>query len=673
MKSSTFIALLLTSGIAPGAQSPSEAAVMWLREVAAGKAEEKPGEHTALSPETSEEDVRTIQSQLGQLRKNLRPDDLKVVADMQDGELAAVLVSQITDFDANTVQIHAVGLVKSADQWLPAPLPSSFDSTGLSFRPGFLQRVKALEKWMLLARTEQLVRLKNDAFALLNEEMRKFKTPDQLQEATPEKLAGDFLTAVQARDLPAVLALLGGLENPRPADWDDIYKVTSRILRKKEFTHPLWRLIGAPEAARAIVAAETGIDDPLVTIVALDPAANFRVTPLPRAIDLPFVRSKAGTWRIRLTHAMMAPETLKAPTGLTEQEAQAAERKRREQEEDDARIAAPFLEKFPEKLAGSLGTAHEKTAPEAAEKLLAALRAPSLAPVCVRMDLTTTPATALNALGRVAYLWQRIHLPFAECSPVLLEIHEAGDDAWALVQMFSGREPASPSIETLFFKRSPEGWTANPGFAGESALPYLADEAAVSAQLEPALAARDAEWWNGLLNRVGGIAADSAPSEADTRRVVEESRKAVAEGDVLRFFSLAACLDDERGPQDMLKACSNDFTGREGGEILAIHRLGRWAAASLRIPSREGDDSVDTYPLVIVVGTQNGARVLPEINLFDPPAPREGRSRRELLNRSVMDRVATRLPEAARGEIEAIYEKHRTISAAARGRNKPTE
>lgn len=668
MKSPVVIALLLASGIAPAAQqSPSEAAVMWLREVATGKAEEKPGENTALSPEATEEDVSDIRSSLGQLRKTLRTEDLKVVADKQDGDLAAVLVSQITDFDASTVQIHAVGLVKSADKWLPAPMPSSFNSTGLSFRPGFLQRVKDLESWMLLARTEQLVRLKNDAFSLLNEEMRKFKTPDELHEATPEKLAGDFISAVQARDLPAVLALLGGLEDPRPADWDDIYKVTSRMLRKKEITHPQWRLIGAPEAARAIVAAESGIDEPLVTIVALDPAGNYRVTPKAHMIDLPFVRSKSGTWRIRLTHDLMAPETRRAP-GQSNRDIAQAEEDRRRKEEQDALQEAPFLEKFPEKLAAASPPQREQTAREAAAQLLTALRAPSLTPVCAHMDLHTTPATALNALSRAGRLWQRIHLPFSEATPVLLEVHESGDDAWALVQMFSARDSGDPSIECLFFKRNAEGWLANPGFSGESALPYTTDELAISQLLEPSLAARDAEWWNGLIQKIGGVAADSAPAEDEARKIVEESRKAVAAGDALRYFALSACLDDERGPLDMLKACSNDLTGRQAGEILAIHRAGRWTAVSLRVPPMEGDDSADSYPMVVLATTAGGTRILPEINLFDPLTDNRG-----LRNRTVLERVGTRLPEGARAELEGIYEKHRTISAADRGSKESKE
>lgn len=385
-------------------------------------------------------------------------------------------------------------------------------------------------------------------------------------------------------------------------------------------------------------------------------------------IDLPFVRSKAGSWRIRLTHDLMAPETRRPATGHSNRDPVQAEEERKKKEEEEVQQEAPYVEKFPEKLAESLGTIREKTAREAAEQLLVALRSPSLVPACSRMDLHTTPATALNALGRAGRLWQRIHLPFAEASPVLLEVHEAGDDAWALVQLFSARDSGDPSIECLFFKRDPEGWLANPGFSGESALPYTTDELAVSTLLEPALAARDAEWWSGLIQKIGGVAADSAPSEEEARKIVEESRNAVASGDPLRYFSLSVCLDDDRGPLDMLKACSNDLTGRQAGEILAIHRAGRWAAASLRVPPMEGDDSADSYPMVVLVATPEGPKILPEINLFDPLTENRG-----LRNRAVLERVGTRLPEGARAELEGIYEKHRTISAADRGSKKPKE
>jgi hypothetical protein len=81
----------------------------------------------------------------------------------------------------------------------------------------------------------------------------------------------------------------------------------------------------------------------------------------------------------------------------------------------------------------------------------------------------------------------------------------------------------------------------------------------------------------------------------------------------------------------------------------------------MRVPPAEGDDSAVAYPLYIVAATAAGSRVLPELDLFDPLT-----RGREFLNRRVWDRVAARLPDGARGELESIYEKHRTLSAADR-------
>jgi hypothetical protein len=59
--------------------------------------------------------------------------------------------------------------------------------------------------------------------------------------------------------------------------------------------------------------------------------------------------------------------------------------------------------------------------------------------------------------------------------------------------------------------------------------------------------------------------------------------------------------------------------------------------------------------------------VLPELDLFDPLT-----RGREFLNRKVWDRIATRLPDGAKGELEAIYEKHRSLSAADREKRPKT-
>lgn len=654
MRSSVVMSLLLAGGLAHGAQSASEAAVEWLRHVASGEAESKLTDETAVSPDTSEAELKSIRSRITQLRGSLRADDLKAVANQEDGDLAAVLVSQITNFDANSVQIHAVGLVKSDDKWLPAPLPSSFNNTGLSLRPGFLQRVKKLEDWMLKTRSTQLVRLKDDAFSLLFDEMKKAMGPEDLVGVDPHDLAKDFLKALRGGELPSVLAMMGGMQSPRPADFDDTFQVISRVLRKSAILNPGWRLLAAPEAARAIVMFDDNGAESIVSVVALDPAGDFDAAPRPKAAHFSVVHSPSGGWRVRLPEELLSPVFHgKAP---------------RPEADDDA-VDADLISMFPAKLREAQPAKPEPTARGAAEAIVAALQAPSFEAVCERMEFSKKEESALDSLKLAATFWQRIHRPQDYGTPILLTVHEQGEDACALVQMFSGRDPAKASIDVIFLHRSEGGWLANPGFSGGQGSTHSGAGHHLGLWLETEMKERENDWSAGVLVRIGGIAADSAPSEDEAKKVVSDWRKAIAAGDGAGMLAMSACFDDNTGTTRLLRNVGYELTTRQAGEILAVHRSGRWAAVSLRVPPADGDDSADAYPLVVVAATPSGPRVLGELDLFDPLT----RSR-EFLNRSVWNRVSARLPDGARGELESIYEKHRTISAAERERRpKPTE
>jgi hypothetical protein len=635
------VVLALAAAPARAAEDgPGDAALSFLRGLAEEKGKRKMDD-TALAPDTPDQRRDQIAERLRRLGRGIRPDDLRVIEQRTDGELAAVLVSQITDYDANSVQVHAVGLVRGGDRWRPAPLPSSFDATGLSFRPGFLPRAKKLEEWMLRARSEQLVRLRDDAFALLFDEMRKLRSPDELHEAAPEKLAVDFLAAARDRTLPAMFALLGGLENPRPSEWEEVFQTVSRVFSRPVIRQPNWRLLAAPESLRVPVLTERDGEDALVSIVALDPAGDFGRRPQPRAVHLPFVRSDDGLWRIHL------------PQELSEMEPP-------EHDEDDE-VDAGIVARFPEALREALPPLHEPTPRAAATALLDALRAPTLEPLARRLDLTAESSVALDTLGRAARLWQGFHRPGEIAAPLLLDLHESGDDACLLVQLLSAKTPEKPALEALFLKRGPAGWLANPGLTGAAALAHVKDPALFGKWLEQARDARAKDWTEGLLVRLGGIAADSAPGTDEARRVVESWRASIVAGDAAGMLALSACFDDPEGTSRLLRNSGYELQTRQQGEILEVHRVGRWSAVSMRVPPAEGDDSAAAYPLYVVAATAAGPRVLPELDLFDPLT-----RGREFLNRRVWDRVAARLPDGARGELESIYEKHRTLSAADR-------
>ena len=646
-----FRAVVLTlawSAAAAAAEGPGDVALSFLRGLA-GKTGGLRLDDTALAPGTPEERRAEIEARLKRLGRGIRPDELRVLEQKTDGELAAVVLAQIRGYDAASVEVHAVGLVRRDGGWRTAPLPASFDSTGLSFQPGFSERARELETWMLRARGRHLVRLKDDAFALLRDEMLKQRSPDELHEAAPEKLAADFLAALGARNLPAALALAGGLEKALPPEWEETLLALNRAFATPEIRHPWWRLLAAPEAPRAIVLSEGDGEQAVVSIVALDPAGDFRARPRARAVHLPFVRSKAGLWRVRLPRELLDPAARDFPGD----------------EEDDA-VDADLLAGFPEKLRERIPPAFEATPPAAAEALLAALRAPTLEPLVARLDLAGEPDDALATLQRAARLWQLAHRPDDAATPVRLDLHEAGDDACVLVQMLSAKAPEKAFLETLFLRRGPAGWSANPGLSGAAGLGRVGRPDAFAAWVAATRQARERDWSAGLLSRLGGIAADSAPTEDQARRVIGEWRDAIAAGDVLGMLARSACFDDQAGAGRLLRNSGYELLARQRGEILGSHRAGRWAAVSMRVPPALGDDSADAYPLFVVVATAEGPRVLPELDLFDPLT-----RGRDFLNRRVWDRIAARLPDGARGELESVFEKHRALSAADRGQRPP--
>ena len=646
MRSLVVAVSLLASTVSPASDSPGDAALSFLRSLK----NENPVfavSDTAISPEIPEEGRADIVDRLRRLGSFLRPDDLQILEEKQDGDIAGVIISQVTNFDSESVQIHAVGMVKKDDRWLAAPLPSSFNSTGLSFLPGLHDRVKGLEEWMLRARSRQMVRLKEDVVSLLADEMEKAKSRDQLQKSSPGALASEFITALTEKDLPAALALVGGLESPRPPEWEETFQTVSRVLRQDRIRHDGWRLLAAPEAVRAIVMSEEEASDGLVSIVAIDPARDFDVRPQATAIHLPFVRSKSGLWRIHLPMELLKP---------------VVNRRSRGDERDP--IDADLVALLPERLAESITSELKQTAKERAESMVAALRAPSLAPICSELDLDVDSEAALEALIDAANLWQSFHRPDETATPLLVEVHEFDDDACAMIQRFSAKSPERSDLSTLFLHRKDDGsWLANPGFSGASALSHVKDSATVGKWIRDTLRLRDKNWAEDVVARISDIPEGSAPTVAEARKLVEQWRDAISARDAALVLDATACFDDGAWSDRMLRNVSYEILAGQKGEILSVQRNGRWAAVSMRIPPVEGDDSADAFPLYLVVSTDGGPKILPELDFFDPLT--RGRKR---LNESVWKRIKKLLPAAATDELHPLYDEHLKLSANARER-----
>lgn len=640
--------VILAWSSAAFADGPGDAALAFLRGLGS-----VPGavaiEKTASSQDLTRARRGEIADQLDDLGRQIQAPDLRILAETEDGDLAAVLVSQITEFNAATAQVHAVGLVKNGGEWRPSPLPASFDSTGLSLRPGYPERVRRLEEWMVNGRSEQLIHLKDNVFQLLDQEIRKAKSPEALRQETPEIIAEEFIAALRSRNLPLMLALAGGLESPPPREWQEILGTLTTVGGSRPIQHPQWRLLTGLGTLTAVVHVETEGDVRQVGVALLGPTASGRLRP--QLIQLPFVRSGSGLWRLEL------PRSLWIGAGS---EAGSA---------DGIEVDTDLLALFPRKLATLHPPAPSPTAREAAEQLLAALGKGSMTAVCANLDLSAEPLTALDALSRASKLWQSLREPGDVLAPVLLDLHEVGDDAVAVVQLLSAKFPERARLETLCFRRGAAGWLASPAFSGPAALALAQDPGPIDAWARDAIHARRDHWSAGLLTQIGEVPADSAPAIEDARRTVEAWRGAIASGDASIMLAHSAGFSDESGTRKLLANTGYELLTRGQGEILSVHRNGRWAAVSVRVPPLPGENSAASYAFHVVVATPAGPRVMPELDFFDPLTRSRG-----FLNQRLWERVDDRLPGAARGELEAIFETHLSLSAADRERRqKPTE
>ncbi len=632
---SILLPLLCSSTLA--SSGPADPAVEWLRAVAAGRTD--PAEGTALSKDLTDQRREAIRQQLTRLRTRLRPDDLRALEDKQDGDLAGVIVSQVTGYDAATVQVHAVAMVRREGKWLPAPSPASFDGAGLLFHPELRQRARALEEWMIRSRGEQFARLRENIFSTLVDEMKRTIDPDLLRDGEPEKMAQAFVDACQKRSIPAALALTGGLEQPLPGDWSDTVQTVTRALGGGG-KHPGWRLLAAPEVLRAVVHSEQTKRESMVSLVCLDPGA----TPLrPRAIHLTLEKSESQRWRILL------PETL----DLSSLDARNATDTARE----DAAIDADLIRRFPEKLRALIPARPLPESRAVLDLFLAALRQPSLDAVVPHLDLSGDPGRAIDTLVHCALQWRELHQPRDLRLPLALDFRESGPEACAIVHRFSAVSPVVADLSAFFFRRDDHGWLADADLTGVSRGPQRDDET-LSIWLKETRARFEDAWASGLMLPLENIAPGSAPAEDAARETAAAWRKAIAAGDPAAMLALSAFLPEHHGMDRALRNTGRELISRVEGEILAVRRAGHWAGVSVRVENSSGEIS---HPFHLVAATPDGPRILPEFELFAPLT----RSR-EHLNTWAFKRIAGLLPAEASGELKTLFDHHCELAAADR-------
>ena len=615
-----WLAMLVPALGAPG--DPGETAMRFLEKTRDRQLNLEPGGDTALAPQTSPAKRREIARRLERLADDLGSDPLEAGPVKLDGEMAGVLIRKDDGFDPASLRVFSIALVKRGDIWVAAPVPSSFENTGLGYSVDLRQRAAALQDWMLRQQVLDLASLRDQAAERLRQNIEKSLPTEILRKLDSKQAAARFIDACARRNLPEILGLLGGLSANPPDDWPARLKSATAAVRAAEPKRP-WRLLISNNLLRVPVHHEENAGQALVSVACLDPVSsgNRPVTPRIALVHLEISKSADGLWRVD------------PPARFFQEPSE------NDEPQDDS-LDNDLLAAFPEKLAGVYPPAPERTARQASEKLLERLRDgdfPSL------VSLIQPGGNSAEPCIRAARTWWAMHEPGGIRRLIPLGFKEDARTAAAVCQLFSTRSPDRQDLRIFHFEKSSDGWlwTPQPLPESEEALRDWAN-------------AESSDWQVRLLAdcvELENLPDSGAPSEAEARAVIDSWLKATADGDVSAALRLTARLNTPKSETNVLRNLGYEMTGirktDEPPAITGVQRGGIWTAVGVR----GATEDKPAHPLYPVVITPAGPRILIEIDLIAS----QNRTR-DFLNRTALDRLRD-LPKAA-AELKELFQKH---------------
>lgn len=624
------VLMAMTVSALAAPSDPGETALQFMEKVRARKINLEPGSDTALSPQTGEAKRQEIARRLDRIAKDLGSDPLEVGAVKLDGDLAGVLVRKLGGYDPGRLQIFPVALVKRDSGWSAAPVPASFENSGVGYASGLRKRLESLEQWMLQERVADLEHLREQSTARMRRSIEANLSAAELRKLSSEETIQRFLSACEHRRLPEILGLLGGLCARLPDDWAQRLSAADSALNSDRSPARPWRLLVAKEVLRVPVYHEDDGSGALASIACLDPAGDppQSVNPKVELIHLGISKTPDGFWRIDPS-ANFLPESASRDV------------------ETDEDLDADLLDMFPAKLALKHPVSPEPTAGQARDALIAAL-ADERPIAWVRLIRSQgDPPDARKVFARAAQIWWESRNNTTSRRAVPLAFHERAAHAVVVCQFFDTRIPDRMDLKFLFFEKSPMGWLWEP-VPSEETLKNLQEWTNLQ------VAAWQNTWQDTLLNDCPVVAKILAPAppEGEARKLVEEWIRANESGDVAAALKLTARLKTPDSPANILRNLGHEMTGsrlnRHPAAITGIYR-GEILTA---VGTHTDPGGKPAFPLYPVVSTPAGPRILLEIDLLASSA------RRDFLNRTALDELRKSSAPAA-DEMKRFFDKHR--------------
>lgn len=601
----------------------------------------EPGADTALSPHTSEKKRKEIARRLERMAGDLGNDPLEVGSVKLDGDLAAVLVRKLGGFDPSRLQVFPVALVKRGAEWAAAPVPASFENSGVGYVATLRKRLESLENWMLQERVVDLEKLREQSATVMRRRIEEVLPADELRKMTSKQVGERFLAACEHRKLPEALGLLGGSAAQLPDDWALRLRSTDSAITGTSPPERPWRMLIAPEVLRVPLYHEDDGEIAVFSIACLDPANHPSHSDKPKVelLHLGMSRTPDGFWRID------------PPSGFL----QGAGNEEEESNDDD--LDGDLLDMFPAKLALKYPVAPEPTASRARDTLLAALGGERPDAWARLIGIHGDPADVRRLFSRAARSWWDLKNPSNARRAVSLAMHEKEDRAVAACQYFNSRMPDRLDLGFLYFEKSAMGWLWDPAPSEETRKSFQE-----WTERQPAI--WQDSWQETMLAecpKLGEIPENAAPTDEQARKLIETWIQANLAGDLMAALRLTARLDTPDSQITLLRNIGYEMAGtllnRQKPAITTIHHGKIWTA----VGTRTDPDGKLAFPLYPLVSTPLGPRILLEIHLLSA-----GRSRDFLNNESLKRLRKSSVPAA--DELGGLFKKHQADSA---GRNLP--
>lgn len=620
---------------------PAQVAVKHLEKIRDGSINLEPGADTAIAPQTSEGKRAEIAQRVKRMALDLGRDPLAAGSSNIDGDLAAVLVGQCPGHDLDAYRVTAVALVRKSDVWLAAPLPGSFQNSGIPFDPATRERAKALEDWMIGQQAPELDKLRDQSLAGLRALIEKSLPPTERLSMTSAQCANRFFKACSEKDFPAITGLLGGGCNPLPDDWSQRLKAADQAVKAVDKAPRHWRLLMAPEVLRIRLEHEESGDRARIVLACLDPAGippKFEQAAL-EEITIKLVKPRDGPWIIDLPHEFL---TQKGPDG----DAPPAEPL------DDSREASlcGFLaEQFPPAPAADPAKARDE--------LLHAFRSGGQSPWVRMISPPDDGEAARGALEAAVSLWRTFCHPPSVHHAISLGDHGDGSHHGFVFQLFSILNPDQMDLRELHFVRTRDGWYWQPAPAEETLAEFRSWKALKENEWRE-------QWRRALLDECKPLVEFSgteAPSEEEARSLVERWMQALRAGDIRAAIRLTARLQLPDSGVTLLRNLGYEINAirscQHTPSVDGVYRSNPWALVRMK-PAPENPAGCSCFP---VVKTPDGPRILLETDLVAS----ETRSR-QYLNRMALRRLGKSDPGIS-GTLEKLFSTLSTAPKAAGG------